>query len=35
MAKEIEFAAQAMLANNYLIKCATANPISLVNALKT
>lgn len=34
MAKEIEFAAQAMLANNYLIKCATANPISLVNALK-
>lgn len=34
MAKEIEFAAQAMLANNYLIKCATANPLSLVNALK-
>lgn len=34
MAKEIEFAAQAMLANSYLIKCATANPISLVNALK-
>lgn len=34
MAKEIEFAAQAMLANNYLIKCATSNPISLVNALK-
>lgn len=34
MAKEIEFAAQAMLANNFLIKCATANPISLVNALK-
>lgn len=34
MAKEIEFAAQAMLANNSLIKCATNNPISLVNALK-
>lgn len=34
MAKEIDFAAQAMLANNYLIKCATANPMSLVNALK-
>lgn len=34
MAKEIEFAAQAMLANNFLIKCATNNPISLVNALK-
>lgn len=34
MAKEIEFAAQAMLANNFLIKCATSNPISLVNALK-
>lgn len=34
MAKEIDFAAQAMLANNYLIKCATSNPMSLVNALK-
>lgn len=34
MAKEIEFAAQAMLANSFLIKCATSNPISLVNALK-
>lgn len=34
MAKEIEFAAQAMLANSYLIKCATSNPLSLVNALK-
>lgn len=34
MAKEIDFAAQAMLANNYLIKVATANPMSLVNALK-
>ena len=34
MAKEIEFVAQAMLANNFLIKCATSNPISLFNALK-
>lgn len=34
MAKEIEFASQAMMANNYLIKVATANPLSLVNALK-
>lgn len=34
MAKEIEFAAQAMIANSYLIQCATANPISLVTALK-
>lgn len=34
MAKEIDFAAQAMMANTYLIKCATANPLSLVNALK-
>lgn len=34
MAKEIEFASQAMLANSYLIQCATANPMSLVNALK-
>lgn len=34
MAKEIEFASQAMTANSYLIKCATSNPLSLVNALK-
>ena len=34
MAKEIDFAAQAMMANTYLIKCAIANPLSLVNALK-
>lgn len=34
MAKEIEFTSQAMMANPYLIKCATANPLSLVNALK-
>lgn len=34
MAKEIDFAAQAMISNPYLIKCATANPLQLVNALK-
>lgn len=34
MAKEIDFAAQAMLANPYLITCATSNPVDLVNALK-
>lgn len=34
MAKEIDFAAQAMLANNYLITCAQQNPLDLVNALK-
>lgn len=34
MAKEIDFAAQAMMANTYLIKVATSNPLSLVNALK-
>lgn len=34
MAKEIDFAAQAMMANAYLINCATKNPLSLVNALK-
>lgn len=34
MAKEIDFAAQAMMSNSYLIKCATSNPLSLVNALK-
>lgn len=34
MAKEIDFAAQAMIANPYLIDCAAANPDDLVNALK-
>lgn len=34
MAMEIDFAAQAMMSNTYLITCATANPMSLVNALK-
>lgn len=34
MAKEIDFAAQAMMANPFLIQCAAANPADLVNALK-
>jgi len=34
MAREIDFAAQAMLANPTLIQCATSNPLDLVNALK-
>lgn len=34
MAKEIDFAAQAMMANTYLITVANQNPLSLVNALK-
>lgn len=34
MAKEIDFAAQAMMANTYLISVATQNPLSLVNAIK-
>lgn len=34
MAKEIDFAAQAMISNPYLITCATKNPMALVNALK-
>lgn len=34
MAREIDFAAQAMLANPYLINVATENPMSLINALK-
>lgn len=34
MAKEIDFAAQAMMSNTYLITVATANPLSLVNAIK-
>lgn len=34
MAKEIDFAAQAMLSNNYLITCAQQSPMDLVNALK-
>ena len=34
MAREIDFAAQAMLSNPYLIKVATENPSSLINSLK-
>ena len=34
MAKEIDFAAQAMMANPYLIECAVQHPDDLVNALK-
>lgn len=34
MAREIDFAAQAMLANTYLIRVATENPLSLISALK-
>ena len=34
MAREVDFASQAMLANGYLVKVATSNPMSLVNALK-
>lgn len=34
MAKEIDFASQAMVANPYLIQVASKNPTSLVNALK-
>ncbi|MCM1297739.1 MAG: recombinase RecT, partial [Muribaculaceae bacterium] len=34
MAKEIDFAAQAMMANTYLIEVAKSNPLSLVNAIK-
>lgn len=34
MAREIDFAAQAMMKNTYLIKVATQNPMSLVNAIK-
>lgn len=34
MAREIDFAAQAMLKNNYLVTVASRNPESLVNALK-
>lgn len=34
MAKEIDFAAQAMMANPYLIECASQHPDDLVNALK-
>lgn len=34
MAKEIDFAAQAMQNNPYLVKAAESNPMSLVNALK-
>ena len=34
MAKEIDLAAQAMMANPYLIECAAQHPDDLVNALK-
>lgn len=34
MQREITYAAQAMLANNYLISCATSYPQEFVNALK-
>lgn len=34
MAREIKFAAQAMMANTYLINYATKNPLSLINALE-
>ena len=34
MAREIDFAVQAMLANNYLIECANAYPLEFANALK-
>lgn len=34
LSKEVEFASQAMLSNPYLVKVATNNPMSLVNALK-
>lgn len=34
MAREIDFAVQAMLANNYLVECATNYPLEFANALK-
>lgn len=34
MAREIDFAAQAMLANSYLVTCAQQHPMEFVNALK-
>lgn len=34
MAREIDFAAQAMLSNTYLITVASQNPMSLISALK-
>lgn len=34
MAREMDFAVQAMLANNYLIECATNYPLEFANALK-
>lgn len=34
MAREMDFAVQAMLANNYLIECATSYPLEFANALK-
>lgn len=34
LAREIDFAAQALMSNTYLITVATKNPVSLVNAIK-
>lgn len=34
MAKEIDFAAQAMITNTFLIQVAQSNPLSLVNSIK-
>lgn len=34
MAREIDFATQALVNNSYLVKVASENPLSLVNALK-
>lgn len=34
MAREIDYATQALVANSYLVKVATENPLSLVSALK-
>lgn len=34
MAREIDFAVQAMLSNTYLIECALKNPAEFVNAIK-
>lgn len=34
MQREITYAAQAMMANNFLISCAQSNPMDFINALK-
>lgn len=34
MQREITYAAQAMMANNFLITCAQSNPVDFINALK-